>query len=120
MIGTSVKKESRHHKVLWKLRGMFRTQSNIYRNIRHEVLYEIGVLKNLAKFTGKHLCQRLLLIKLQALAYNFIKKERLWDTCKFCQIFKNSFFIEYLRTTASIPKTAPFAKIVNFLQNVSF
>ena len=32
-----------------------------------------GVLKNFVEFTGKHLCQSLFLIKLQAQACNFIK-----------------------------------------------
>ena len=35
-------------------------------NSRPEVFYKKGVLKNLAKFTGKHLCQTLSLLKLQA------------------------------------------------------
>ena len=45
-----------------------------------EVFYKKGVLKNFAKFTGKHQCQRLFLIKLLAEACNFIKK-RLWYRC---------------------------------------
>ena len=41
-----------------------------------------GVLRNFAKFTGKHLCQRL-----------FFKKESLAQvfSCEFCEIFKNTF-----------------------------
>ena len=38
------------------------------------------VFRNFAKFSGKHLCQSLFLIKLQLWAYNFIKK-RLWHRC---------------------------------------
>ena len=34
-----------------------------------------GVLRNFTKFTGKHLCQGLFLIKLKAEACNFIKKK---------------------------------------------
>ena len=54
-----------------------------------------GVLRNFTKFTGKHLCQRL-----------FIKKETLAQvfSCVFCAISKNTFFIEHLRTTTSVPK----------------
>ena len=39
------------------------------------------------------------LIKLQAEACNFIKKETLAHvfSCEFCEIFKNTFFAEYLR-----------------------
>ena len=36
-------------------------------------------------------------------ACNFIKKETLAQvfSCQFCEIFKNTFFTEYLQTTAS-------------------
>ena len=66
-----------------------------------EVFYEKGVLKNFAKFTWKHLSQSLFLIKLQAC--NFIKKDTLSQvfSCEFSVIFKNIFFTEYLRATAS-------------------
>ena len=37
-----------------------------------------GVLKNFAKFTGKHLCQSLFLIKLQALRTPFFIEQRWW------------------------------------------
>ena len=58
-----------------------------------------GILKKLAKFTGKHLCLVSILIKMQAEACNFIKKETLAKvfSCKFCKILKNTFFIEHLR-----------------------
>ena len=45
------------------------------------------VLRNFVKFTGKHLCQS------QTLAQVF--------SCEFCEISKNTFFTEHLRTTAS-------------------
>ena len=38
-----------------------------FRSSRPEVFCKKGVLKNFAKFTGKHLCQSLLLITLQTL-----------------------------------------------------
>ena len=41
------------------------------RSSRPEVFCEKGVLRNFTKFTGKHLCQRLFLIKLQAGVYYF-------------------------------------------------
>ena len=52
-----------------------------------------GVLRNFAKFTGKHLCQSLFLIKSQAWAYNFIKSEALAQVFSFesCKISKNTF-----------------------------
>ena len=54
-----------------------------------------GALKNLAKFAEKHMCQNLFVIKLQAwgLAQVF--------PSEFCQFFKNTWFKEHLRTTAS-------------------
>ena len=59
-----------------------------------------GVLRSFAKFTGKHLCQRLFLIKFQAC--NFIKKESLAQvfSYEFCEISKNT-FTEHLWATAS-------------------
>ena len=38
-----------------------------FRSSRPEVFYKIGALKNFAKYTGKHLCQSLCLVTLQAL-----------------------------------------------------
>ena len=51
-----------------------------------------GVLRNFAKFTGKHLCESL-----------FIKKETLAQvfSYKFCEISKNTFFRAHLGATAS-------------------
>ena len=37
----------------------FKTLSNIYKSTRSEVFCKKGVLRNLTKFTGKHLCQSL-------------------------------------------------------------
>ena len=53
-----------------------------------QVYYKKCVIKNFAKFTGKHMCQ----------ACNFIKKETLAEvfSCEFCEIFKNTIFGEYL------------------------
>ena len=44
------------------------------------------------------------LIKLQASACNFIKKETPLQvfSCEFCKIFKNTVFTEHLRATASV------------------
>ena len=54
-----------------------------------------GVLKNFAIFTGKHLCWSLF-ADLQVC--NFIKKKL---QCWCCEIFKNTYSEEHLRTTAS-------------------
>ena len=60
----------------------------ISRSSRPEVFCKKGVLRNFAKFTGKYLCQSLL-IKKKTLAQMF--------SCEFCEISKNSFFTEHLR-----------------------
>ena len=58
-----------------------------------------GVLRNFAKFLGKHLCQSFFFEKVAGLR----KKETLTRvfSCEFCEIFKNTFFTEHLWTTAS-------------------
>ena len=43
-----------------------------------------GVLKNFAKFTVKQMCQSLFFF-----------------SCEFCEIFKNTFYIEHIWTNAS-------------------
>ena len=71
---------------------------------RGSVLLKKRVLKNFAKLTRKHLCPRLFLINLQPSGLNFIKKETptqvFSNEC--CEIFKNTFFIQHLRWTASV------------------
>ena len=49
-----------------------------------------GALKNVAKLTGKYLCQSIFFNKLQASACNFIKKETLVQvfSYEFCEFFK--------------------------------
>ena len=61
------------------------------RSSRPEVFCKKGGLTNSAKFIGRHLCQSLFLIKLQA--SGFIKKKRLAQvfSCEFCKISKNTF-----------------------------
>ena len=68
-------------------------EESILRSSRPEVFCKKGVLRNLAKFTEKQLCQSLFFNKgLQAC--NFIKKETLAlvFSCEFCEISKNNFF----------------------------
>ena len=47
------------------------------RSSRHEVLCKKGVLRNFAKFTGKHLCQSLFLNKAAGLRPTTLLKKRL-------------------------------------------
>ena len=64
-----------------------------YRSIRPEVFCKKAVLRNFAKFTGKHLCQGL-----------FFSKEKLVQafSCEFCEISQNIFFTEHLLASASL------------------
>ena len=61
-----------------------------YRSSRSEVFCRKGVLRNLAKFTGKHPCQSLT----SQILCNFIKKKRLWQRCfpvNFAKFLRTSF-----------------------------
>ena len=62
------------------------------------------VRKGVEKFTEKHCTKVSFLIKLQAEACKLIKKEILAQVfpCEFCEIFKNTYFEEHLRTAASV------------------
>ena len=70
-----------------------------------------GFLRNFAKFTGKHLCQRLFFNKVAGLSPATLLKKTLTQvfSCKFCEISKNTFFTEHHRATAS--ETGFFKKI---------
>ena len=64
---------------------------------------KIIYIKNLAKFTGKYLCQSLFLVKLQASGLQLYSKQTLAQVFpgEFCEIFKKTNFTEHLRETAS-------------------
>ena len=68
------------------------------------MFYKNSVYKNFSELTGKYLYQNLFLMKLQAWAGKFIKKETLAHlfSSEFCENFNNTFFTEHLRTTASV------------------
>ena len=74
-----------------------------------EAIFKKSVLRYFAKFTGKHLRQRVFFNKVACVrpeACNLIKKGSLAKvfSCKFYEISLNIFFIEHLRTTASSVK----------------
>ena len=58
------------------------------------MFFKIGVLKNFAKFSGKHLRPE---------ACNFIKKKTLVQvfSCELCEIFKNTFLYRISPLAAS-------------------
>ena len=55
--------------------------SLINRSPRQNVFCEKGVLKNFAKFTGKHLCQRLFFNKAAGMRPATLIKKRPWQRC---------------------------------------
>ena len=66
----------------------------INRSSRPDVFCKKGVLRNFAKFLGKHLYQSLFFIEVAGGACNFTKKDTLAQvfSCEFCEISKNTFF----------------------------
>ena len=68
------------------------------RNSHRRCFVKIGILKNFAKFTEKHLCLSLFLIKLQASrAATLLKRDS-----------KNTYFEDHLREIPSEKKTLKF------------
>ena len=66
-------------------------KQEINRSSRPEVFYKKGVLRNFAKFTGKHLCQ--------SLRPATLLKKRLWHRCfpvNFVKFLRTPFFTEHL------------------------
>ena len=62
------------------------------------------VLRNFAKFTGKHLCQSLFFNTVTGLSPAILLKKRLWQRCfpvNFAKFLLTPFLIEHFRTTAS-------------------
>ena len=74
------------------------------------MFYEIGVFKNFAKFTGKHLRWSFC---------NLYSKQTPTQVfpCEFCEVFQNTFFTEHLRTFCE-KENALFQK--GFWQNNSY
>ena len=74
------------------------------RNIRPEVFCEKDVLKNFAILTAKDECWCFFLIKLQVVRPETLLKRTPIRvlSCEHCEIFKNVYFEEHLRTAASV------------------
>ena len=65
------------------------------------VLYKKGALRNFVKFTGKHVCQGLFFIKLQASSLKpaTLLEKRLWHRCflvNFTKLLRTPFYTEHL------------------------
>ena len=61
--------------------------STLFRSSRSQIFFRIDAFKNLAIFTGKQLCLQLYYIETPTQLFS----------CEYCEIFKNSFFIEIFR-----------------------
>ena len=87
------------------LQNQRRRNSQVYVTSSHRrCSVKKGVLKNFANFKGKHLCWSLFLIKLQAFRSATLIKKRLQHRhffVKFVKLFKNTYFEERQRATAS-------------------
>ena len=71
----------------------------IYGSSRSQMLIKIGVIKNFAKFTGKHLCWDTFLIKLQALRpENLLKRDS--NTGVFLRNLQNFYEHLFLQNTS--------------------
>ena len=83
--------------LFWINLGKWEKVESIIRNSLSQMFFKICVLKIFPIFTGKHLCWRLFLIKLQAFqTYNFIKM-RLQHRClpvNTAQFLRTAFFLE--------------------------
>ena len=69
------------------------------RSSRPEVFCNKDVLRNFAKFTGKHLCTSLFFDKVAVLRPAILLKKRLWHSCfpvNFAKFLRTPFFIEHL------------------------
>ena len=76
----------------------FRYTYSILQKQPLEVVCKKDVLKHFAIFTGKHLCQSLFFNKVPTVSLQLFKKDNLVQVLcrKFCEIFKSTYFIEYL------------------------
>ena len=93
-----------------KIKGVLKTLSDIndgaFRSSHRRCSVRKGVVRNFAKFAGKHLCQSLFFNKV------FLLKKTLWHRCfpvNFTKFLRTPFFTERLWATAS----ELFAKIRN-------
>ena len=97
MIGISVMKElntSLGASILFPVEFLLVLLTTIrsYRGSNHQrCSMKKGVLKKIGNFTGKYLCWSFFLIKLQLRVLSY----------EICEIFKNTYFEEHLRTTTA-------------------
>ena len=85
---------------------LFQANSLSLSEISHQSCSIIkAVLRNFAKFTGKHLYQSLFFNEVAGLRPATLLKMRLWHRCfsvNFAKFLRTNFFTEHLQTTASV------------------
>ena len=70
-----------------------------------------GVLRNFSKFTGKHMCKNLSFNKVAGCLQCYLKRGSTKVlSCEFCEISKNTFFMEHILATASEKDVFPKSK----------
>ena len=94
----------------------------VYRCSRSDVFCKKGILRNFGKLTGKHLRQRLFLIKWQVYDPQFIKKETLAQvfSSEFSEISKKTFFHRTPLVAASVISHDQAILTYQPLQNIIF
>ena len=78
---------------------LYKFTFTLFRSSHQRCFIKKAVLKNFATFTWKHMCWSLCLIKLQT--FRPVTPTQVFS-CDYCEIFKNSYFEEHLRTAASV------------------
>ena len=112
--------QTRIHNLFLKFSIVLR-ENKYCKSSRPDVFCEKGVLRNYAKFTGKHVCQSLFFNKVAGGACNFLKKETLTHvfSCEFCEISKNTFFYRTPLVLLILGKVAVFPSNRFFYFNIT-
>ena len=86
---------------------------NIYVELVDQLFSKKRILKNFAKFMGKHTCRTLLLSKVCDLRPVTLAQGLL---SKFCKVLKNTYFLKHLRAAASLYCQANITHMKNLLE----
>ena len=78
------------------------------RSSNSEVFYKKGVVKNFAKFTGKHLCWRLFSLDSKRPTTLLKRDSKIGVSCDICKIFKKSFFFFFRTAPVVASEIFPF------------
>ena len=80
------------------------------------MFYNKDILKNFAKFTGNNLCQSAFLNKVAGLSTKDTRTRVFFF--EFCEILKNTFFMEHLRLVASVLYSAELEWQSNYIDSI--